>query len=42
MGGADANRETLAGGAPCVFHFSDPATKALMKPMAAKFPGVLV
>mgnify|MGYP004374335971 CR=1 FL=1 len=42
VGGADANRETLAGGAPCVFHFSDPATKALMKPMAAKFPGVLV
>ena len=41
VGGADARRETLAA-APCVFHFSDPTTKALMKPMAAKFPGVLV
>ena len=41
VGGADARRETLAA-APCVFHFSDPTTKAQMKPMAAKFPGVLV
>jgi hypothetical protein len=25
-----------------VFHFADPATKALMKPVAAKFPGLFV
>ena len=37
----DASRLTRAA-APCVFHFADPATKALMKPVAAKFPGLLV
>ena len=41
VGGADANRETLAGGAPCVFHFR-PGDQGAHETHGREVPGLLV